>query len=97
MKVEYHSQSVDDLNTAIAYYNKLRPNLGDALRNEVYTAIARIVSNPARYPVIEHGVRRCFIHRFPYSILYRLIELDRVRILVIRHHRRQPDFGQERR
>jgi plasmid stabilization system protein ParE len=37
------------------------------------------------------------VHRFPFSIVFRLINDDTIRILVIRHHRRHPRFGLSRR
>lgn len=97
MRVEYHAQAASDLNSAVAYYNDRRDGLGDALRVEVYSAIDRICLNPSRYGKIDGGARRCFVHRFPYSVLFRTIGDDAVRILVIRHHRRHPGFGMRRR
>ena len=97
MKVEYHPLTVSDLNNAVAYYNQQRPGLGDELRVEVYAAIGRVRSNSSRYVVVEHGIRRCLVHRFPYAVLFRLIRDDSIRVLVIRHHRRHPNFGRDRR
>jgi plasmid stabilization system protein ParE len=97
MRVEYHPQVASDLNSAIDHYNELRAGLGDVLRAEVYAAIDRIRLNPAQYREIEAGVRRCFVHRFPYSVLFRCPAADVIRVLVIRHHRRRPTFGLRRR
>jgi plasmid stabilization system protein ParE len=96
MRVEFHPQTDTDLNDAISYYNEHRPGLGDALRAEAYAAIDRILLKPKQYTVVEHDIRRCFLHRFPYSVLFRTVSDDLVRILVIRHHRRHPDFGLKR-
>jgi plasmid stabilization system protein ParE len=92
MRVEYHPLTVSDLNDAVAYYNSQRAGLGEALRSEVLAAIERIRANPALYAVVEQEIRRCFVHRFPYSILFRS-RGETIRILVIRHHRRHPSFG----
>ncbi len=97
MKVEYHPLTVFDLNNAIAYYNQQRGGLGDEFRSEVYAAIAHVRENPSRYITVAHGIRRCFVHRFPYSVLFRFINKEAIRILVIRHHRRHPGFGLSRR
>ena len=97
MRVEYHPQAAVDLNAAIAHYNELRPGLGDSFRLEVYAAIARMASNPKQFGQIEVDIRRCFVHRFPYSILFRIPEPHLIRVLVIRHHRRHPRFGLGRR
>ncbi|MDR3416144.1 MAG: type II toxin-antitoxin system RelE/ParE family toxin [Nevskia sp.] len=97
MKVEYHPETADDLNSAVSHYNALRPGLGDALRAQVYAAVDRILGRPLTYPRIEGEIRRCLVHRFPYSILFRVVTSENIRILVIRHHRRHPAFGLSRR
>lgn len=97
MKVSYHPLTVSDLNNAVAWYNQRRAGLGNELRSEVNAAIARVRASPSQYPTVEHDIRRCFVHRFPYSISYRIINEEAIRILVIRHHRRHPGFGLDRR
>lgn len=96
MRVEYHPESADDLNDAVGYYNRLRPGLGDALRLEVYAVVDRIALKPAQYRVVEGEIRRGLVHRFPYSVLFRVAGDDLIRILAIRHHRRHHDFGLRR-
>lgn len=97
MRLEYHASTAADLNRAIAFYETQRPGLGAECRAEVYDAIDRIQESPVRYRIVERDVRRCLVHRFPFSILYRVIGDDLVRILVVRHHRQHPSFGQSRR
>lgn len=96
MRLEYHPQAAEDLNSAVSHYDILRPGLGDALRAEVYDAIDRILLHPERHRVVEEGIRRCLVRRFPYSVLYRIVAGDVVQILTIRHHRRHPGFGLQR-
>lgn len=97
MKLEYHPLSASDLNKAVGHYNKRQDGLGDELRVEVYSAIERIVENPYQYFVVNRDIRRCLVRRFPFSVLYRVIGTETIRVLVIRHHRRHPDFGLSRR
>ena len=97
MTVEYHPLTVPDLNNAVTYYNQQRADLGDEFRSEVFAAIERVRLNPLRFVVVEHEIRRCFVHRFPYSVLFRLVNDQTIRILVIRHHRRYPSVGLSRR
>ncbi len=95
MKLEFHPSTTTDLNEAIKYYNELRPVLGKRFRSEVYDAIARIQNNPLAYSEIK-GVRRAMLSRFPYSIIYRLVDNQTIRILLIRHHRRHPGHESRR-
>jgi toxin ParE1/3/4 len=95
--IEYHPLTASDLNSAVAHHNDRQPGLGDRQRSEVYAAIERIGENPQQYPTIERGIRRSLVHRFPYSVLFRIVNRDSVQILVIRHHRRHPRLGLARR
>jgi plasmid stabilization system protein ParE len=95
MKVEYHPLTASDVNEAVKHYNERRAGLGNEFRAEVYATIERIRNNPYIYTEIE-GVRRAFLKRFPYSIVYRVLDEQRLRILLIRHHRRHPDYESQR-
>jgi len=96
MRVKYHPLTTTDLNSAVAFYNRKNPGLGDELRTEVYAAIERVRTNPANFGVVSKGIRRCFVRCFPYAILFRVVSADTLRVLVIRHHRRHPGFGLRR-
>jgi len=96
MRVEYHPETVEDLNKAIDFYEQRQEGLGIDLREEIYQSIDHIIANPFIYREVEGKIRRCFVHRFPFSILYRITDDDVVRILVIRHHRQHPEFGLSR-
>ena len=97
MRIEYHPLTTTDLNRAVAYYNRQKPGLGDELRTEVYASIERVLANPTQFSVVSRSIRRCLVHRFPYAILFRIMNSDTLRVLVIRHHRRHPGFGLGRR
>jgi len=96
MTIEFHPHTASELNNAKAHYNQKRPGLGDEFRSEVYGAIDRISDNPRQYQIIERDIRRCLIHRFPYSIYFKIIGTQTIRILVIRHHKRHPRYGLRR-
>ena len=97
MRVEFHPSTVDDVNQAASHYGRARPKLDAEFRGEIDAVVARISRDPMQFPVVEAQIRRCIVHRFPYSVLYRVAASDCIRILVIRHHRRDPRFGLARR
>ncbi len=82
MIVEYHPRVASDLNDAIAYYNRQQAYLGNEFRAEVFATIERIRLNPLQFPVIDQDIRRGFTHRFPYSVLFRVVNTNTTRILV---------------
>ncbi len=92
MKIEFHPFTIDDIIDAEAYYEEQRPGLSQAFRAEVLQAIEHIAENPLVYAEVN-GVRRALLRHFPFSIVYRILKNDTIRILLIRHHKRHPTFG----
>ena len=95
MDVEYHPATVSELNSARDYYNELTSGLGDEFKSEVMTKIDFLLANPLVCKE-ENGVRRAFLKRFPFSVLYRTDGEGFLRVLCIRHHRRHPAYGSGR-
>jgi len=96
MSLEFHPSTAHDVNDALAYYGRQRAGLASQFRWEIDAALARISRNALAFPVVEGDVRRCVLHRFPYSILFRVRDRKTIRVLVIRHHKRHPRFGLRR-
>ena len=91
MTVTFHGAARAELAAAVERYNGRAPGLGDALAAEVRSVVVRIVDHPeAGFPV-RPFIRRRLLARFPYSVLYN-VRRDRLRILAVMHHRREPDY-----
>jgi hypothetical protein len=50
---------------------------------------------PERWSIIEAGVRRYLMPRFPFAVYYRVWP-DHLRILAFKHHSRDPDYWRYR-
>ena len=48
------------------------------------------------WPPTDKGRRVAQFSRFPYKLLYR-VEPERVKVLVVRHQKRSPAYGDKRR
>lgn len=97
MPLIYHRDVQRDVSAVVAYYDEVGgPILGDAFFEEFMAYVALVMENPNRFHPIEGDLRRANLPRFPYHILYR-IHGDTVRILVLRHHHRDPSHGSSRR
>jgi plasmid stabilization system protein ParE len=95
MRLSYHPDAEAELAEAARFYERKMPSLGTRFRAECDSAVARILQTPNRWRILEKDVRRFLMARFPYSILYR-IEGEEVRILVVKHHSRHPDYWKGR-
>jgi len=97
MRLEFHRQISSDISRIMDYYEDVAGRkLADEFYNELRVFFQKAAHSPEAYDVSEHGLRRVNLERFPYHFLFRLLQ-DRVRILVVRHHRRRPSLGLNRR
>jgi len=62
---------------------------------EFYRAAVYLAANPEIASPAENGHRAYPLHLFPYWVVH-VISGSKVRILVVRHHRRRPSFGARR-
>jgi plasmid stabilization system protein ParE len=71
--------------------------LGYQCAIEIVAAVERIKANPGMWPIMDHQVRRCLVHRFPYSVIYSVDEQkSELLILAVMHLHRQPGYWSER-
>jgi plasmid stabilization system protein ParE len=78
-----------DVEEAYRWYQEQRSGLGDEFLEAVQLALQNAVSTPLAYPQVHRDKRRVLLRRFPYSLIYRLIE-DQVVVLGCLHGRRHP-------
>ncbi len=76
------------LDAALFYQEKVQGLGGDFL-DAVDRAFDEILEAPERWPLIGEEIRRHFVRRFPYSVLYR-VDPDEIVVLAVAHHRRRP-------
>ena|SRR3989337_286381 len=95
MNLIYHPDAESELIEAASFYERRLPGLGVEFLDQVDTAIAAILEAPKRWRIVEGDIRRFPMKRFPYGIYYRIHD-DTVRILVIKHHSRHPDYWKYR-
>ena len=62
---------------------------------EVQRAVDQILEYPESAPVILGEVRGKVVVRFPYTLMYRMVD-DVVIILAVAHHRQRPEFWIDR-
>lgn len=97
MRLEFHRQIASDISRIVDYYEDVA---GPKLANEFYTELRfffqKAADSPEAYYIQQRDLRRVNLERFPYHFLFRIVR-DRVRIVVVRHHRRRPSLGLHRR
>ena len=91
MRLAFHELAERELNDAVQYYERERPGLGAEFIDEVERCAEFITLHPAAGPPVRNGVRRRFLQRFPYALLYRMTG-DTIRILAVMNLRRRPAY-----
>ena len=96
MKVEYHPAVEAELRQIQRYYENQSPGLGTRFVDDFERQVLALAAAPERWMVVAEGIRRCLMRRFPYIIYFRQVGAERVRITVVKHQRRHPHYGRER-
>jgi toxin ParE1/3/4 len=95
MTFSFHPEAEEELHAAIEHYEERQDGLGYDFSIEVLAALQNVVAHPLAWPVVEDGIHRCLINRFPYGILY-AVEDASIFILAVMHLRRSPGYWKQR-
>ena len=95
MRIEVLSCAEAKFAEAVDYYNQQFPGLGYEFAAEVKATFDRMAAVPNAWPLFSRRCRRCFVNRFPYGVLYQVLQ-DRILVLAIMHLRRDPRRWEER-
>ncbi|NIP38054.1 MAG: type II toxin-antitoxin system RelE/ParE family toxin [Candidatus Dadabacteria bacterium] len=74
MNVKFLIEAQSELDETIKYYNQELPGLGENFLTEVLSTIDRIVEFPNAWHQLSDEIRRCHTRRFPYGLIYTIIE-----------------------
>lgn len=96
MRVEYHPAVEAELKEIYQYYEDRVPGLGKEFIDEFEHQALALAAGPEQWMVVSADIRRCLMRRFPYIIFFRRVGGERIRITVVKHQRRYPDYGRER-
>ena len=95
MKISFLEIAQIELDDAIDYYNYESPGLGDAFLIEVLHALNRIGKFPEAWHPNSKRTRRCQTRRFPYGIIYQVLE-DEILVVAVANLHRRPDYWKDR-
>lgn len=84
-----------ELDDSIGYYNSESDGLGDEFLVEALHAIDRIKNFPQAWHPFTDTTRRCQLRRFPYGIIYQIMDTEILVIAVANLHR-NPDYWKDR-
>lgn len=97
MRVRYNSLARVDVVEILEYYEcEAGHETAVDFFSELRHGIRQIATRANSFPEIRKGIRRYLLKRFPYQIDYEIVDAETVKLLVIKHQSRHPDFGLDR-
>ena len=73
MKFSFHQIAGKQFFEPIEYYEECQSGLGLKFSEEIFAAIERVCEHPYAWTGIDAKIRRCLTNKFPYGILYRIV------------------------
>ena len=95
MKIEILQVAYLEFRAAQEFYELEQSGLGARFENEIRQALLRIQQYPKVWSAERKEIRRCFIHKFPYKIIYS-IQKEIIVVLAFAHLHRKPDYWIDR-
>ncbi len=90
MKIKFLPKAQQELLETIEFYETQLQELGVLFYHEVAEAVEMIGFFPQSWQKITKISRKCCLHKFPYMILYGIVD-DVIIISSIAHQHRHPD------
>ena len=94
--VIFHPLAEQELTDAINYYEQQKTDIGLEYLEAVEQAVNCLIYYPEIGAKIRGSIRRLILPKFPYSLLYRVLEGEEIRILAVAHHKRKPFYWSRR-
>jgi len=95
MRIEFLEEAQFELDESVEYYNNEVEGLGETFLQEVLHAIDRIVKFPEAWHPFSKNTRRCQTRRFPYGLIYTVLN-NTILIISVSNLHRKPNHWKER-
>ena len=90
-QIRFHPEADDEVVEAYHWYRARSPSAAADFRIQVDRAITLIAEAPDRPARYLHGTRRVLLRRFPFFVVYRVIDGE-VEVVAVAHGRRRPGY-----
>ncbi len=96
LRIQFSAPAEEDVEAAKAWYaEQPTPDLDLHFKQDLDETLLRIERFPSGYAAIRQDVRKANLHRFPYTIFFRL-RGDELLVVAVLHHARDPSVWQRR-
>lgn len=96
-RIVYDVEARFDVLEIVEFYEKVAgPQLADRFTSELEKFIEHISKRPESFVEVRSGLRRANLNRFPHHIIFQIVDTETIKILTVKHDRRNPDLGLDR-
>jgi hypothetical protein len=95
VKVGFLPAAEAELADAVTCYDELSAGLGATFAAEVRDSLGHITEYPEAWQLLGPRVRRYRLKRFPYGLVYRLLQSEII-VVAVMHLHRKPDYWKAR-
>ncbi|MFH0771725.1 MAG: type II toxin-antitoxin system RelE/ParE family toxin [Candidatus Omnitrophota bacterium] len=95
MKIQILRIAYQELLEAKEFYEIEQSGLGARFEKEIKHSLLRIKQYPSVWPAESKEIRRHFVHKFPYKVLYS-VQKGGIIILAFAHLHRKPNYWVDR-
>lgn len=78
-----------EIEHALDWYYKISPDLATDLFNQYIEARRTLALNPLHYQEYKGGYRKAILERFPYKIVFKIIDTDTLLIVAFAHQKQR--------
>jgi toxin ParE1/3/4 len=92
-----HPAAAAEAVEAYEYYSAANPRAAERFAELLREAVSNIAEHAETYPCIDGELRRCLLPKYPYGVLYEIVDDETLFVLVLMHLKRRPGYWKGRR
>ena len=92
MRYSFHPEAENELLSAITYFEDCSEGLGLDFAKEVFATIQRTLRFPYAWTEFSYHTRRALTKRFPFGVIYQVINDEEIVILAVMQLNREPNY-----
>ena len=84
-----------EIEEAARWYEERSERAKQRFLQELQQTMHKIAEMPSRYMRMRHdpGLQRALLSKYPYLILFRMVDDETIRVVTVKHQKRDPDHG----
>ena len=95
MTFRFLEPAIAELDEAADFYKDRSLTLGAEFVTEIENAVARILEFPEAWSILSGDIRRCPTRRFPYFLVYSVVDSGEILIISVFHQHRHTASWQD--